>query len=76
MEDVPYASAVGSIMYAMVGSRQDLAYAVGLVSRYMGRPIKEHWSAVKWIMRYIRGAAGYGLTFTKGSDFLVRRFCD
>ncbi|XP_048604819.1 secreted RxLR effector protein 161-like [Brassica napus] len=76
MEDVPYASAVCSIMYAMVGSRPDLAYAVGLVSRYMGRPGKEHWSAVKWIMRYIRGAAGYGLTFTKCSDFLVRGFCD
>lgn len=42
MEDVPYASVVCSIMYAMVGSRPDLAYAVGLVSRYMGRPGKEH----------------------------------
>ena len=76
MEEVPYASAVGSIMYAMVGSRPDLAYAIGLVSRYMGKPGREHWAAVKWIMRYLRGAAGYSLVFTKGSDFLVRGFCD
>ena len=76
MEDIPYASAVGSIMYAMVGSRPDLAYAIGLVSRYMGKPGKEHWAAVKWIMRYLKGAAGYCLTFTRGQDFLVRGFCD
>lgn len=71
MEEVPYASAVEIIMYDMVGSRPDLAYAVGLVSRYMGRPGKEHWAAVKWIMRYLRGTTGYSLVFTKGSDFLV-----
>lgn len=76
MEDIPYASAVGSIMYAMVGSRPDLVYAVGLVSRYMGRPSKDHWSAVKWIMRYVKGAASQCLTFTKGSNFLVKGFCD
>ena len=42
MEDIPYASAVGSLMYAMVGSRPDLAYGLGLVSRYMGNPGTEH----------------------------------
>lgn len=43
-------------MYAMVGSKPDLAYAVGLVCRYMSKPARSHWSAVKWIMRYIKGA--------------------
>lgn len=38
MEDIPYASTVGSLMYAMVGSRPDIAHAVGLVSRFMGNP--------------------------------------
>lgn len=76
MRKVPYSSAVGSLMYAMVGSRPDLAYAVGLVCRYMSKPGKEHWLAVKWIMRYIKGALGINLTFTRGSDFKVRGYCD
>ena len=44
---VPYSSAVGSLMYAMVCSRLDLSYAMSLVSRYMANPDKEHWNAVQ-----------------------------
>ncbi|CAA7042916.1 unnamed protein product [Microthlaspi erraticum] len=51
MEKVPYQSAVGSLMYSMIGTRPDLAYAVGLVCRFMSKPIKEHWLGVKWILR-------------------------
>ena len=39
---VPYASAVGSLMYAMVCTRPDIAHAVGVVSRYMENPVKEN----------------------------------
>ena len=53
MKTVPYANAVGSLMYSMICTRPDLAYPVGIVSRFMGNPIKEHWLGVKWIMRYI-----------------------
>ena len=53
MSRVPYSSVVGSLMYAMVCSRPDLAYAV---SRYMEKPSKEHWQAVHWIMRYLCGS--------------------
>ena len=49
MTRVPYASAVGSLMYAMVCTRPDIAHAVGVVSRYMSNPGMEHWEAVKWI---------------------------
>ena len=55
MEKISYQSAVGSIMYAMVGTRLDLAYSVGLISRLMTKPLKEHWQAVKWVLRYIKG---------------------
>ena len=57
MKKVPYASAVGSLMYAMVCTRPDIAHAVGVVSRYLSNPSKEHWSAVKWILRYLRGTS-------------------
>ena len=49
-EEIPYSSVVGSVMYAIVGSRPDLAYRVGLVSRYMSRPGELHWEAVKWLL--------------------------
>lgn len=65
MDSVPYASAVGSLMYVMVGSRPDLAFAVGLVSRFMSKPGREHWEAVKWILRYLQGAKEVCPTFTK-----------
>ena len=42
MKTVPYSSAVGSIMYSMVCTRPDVAHGVGVVSRFMGNPGREH----------------------------------
>ncbi|PKA59207.1 Retrovirus-related Pol polyprotein from transposon TNT 1-94 [Apostasia shenzhenica] len=47
MTKVPYASAVGSLMYAMVSTIPDISFAVGVVSRFMANPGSEHWEAVK-----------------------------
>nr|GEW90171.1 retrovirus-related Pol polyprotein from transposon TNT 1-94 [Tanacetum cinerariifolium] len=66
MPRVPYSSAVGSLMYAMVCTRPDLAYAVSVVSRYMHNPGKIHWEAVKCIIRYLKGTSNIGLSFEKG----------
>ena len=63
MQKVPYASAVGSLMYAMVCTRPDIAHAVGTVSRFLSNPGKEHWNAVKWILRYLRGTSSLKLCF-------------
>ena len=63
MSQVPYSSAVGSLMYAMVCTRPDISHAVSVVSRYMGRPGKAHWEAVKWILRYLKGTADVGLLY-------------
>ena len=63
---VPYASAVGSLMYTMVCTRPDIAHAMGDVSRYMANPGKEHWEAVKWLLRYLRGTSSTSLCFGKG----------
>ena len=54
MSRVPYACAIGSLMYAMVCTHPDIAYAVSVVSRFMSKPGKEHWKAVQWILRYLR----------------------
>ncbi|KAD5961972.1 hypothetical protein E3N88_13445 [Mikania micrantha] len=75
MAKVPYASAVGSLMYAMVCTRPDIAHAVGVVSRYMSNPGKEHWEAVKWLLRYLKGTSKMGLCF-KGKDTVLRGYTD
>ena len=66
MQNIPYASAVGSLMYAMVCTRSDIAHVVGVVSRFLSNPGKEHWTAVKWILRYLRGTSRICLCF--GTD--------
>lgn len=76
MKKIPYQNAVGSIMYAMVGTRPDLAYVVGVISRFMSRPIKEHWQAVKWALRYIKSSVDTRLSFKSKGDFVVRGYCD
>ena len=58
-----YSLAVGSLMYAMVCTQPDIAHAVGVVSRFMVNPGKDHWEAVKWIFRYLRGSSKLFLTF-------------
>jgi len=61
MSEIRYASVLGSLMYAMVCTRRDIAYSVGVVSRFLANPGKEHWNAVKWILRYIKGSIDYCL---------------
>src|SRR3954464_15405009 len=65
MSRVPYASAVESLIYAMVCIMPDLAFAVSSVSLFMSNPGKQHWEAMKWIFRYLRGTAKLGLEFRK-----------
>ena len=60
---VPYASAVGSLMYVMVCTRLDIAHAVGVVSRFLSNPGKNHWTIIKWILRYLRGTSKVCLCF-------------
>ncbi|KAG8489513.1 hypothetical protein CXB51_017534 [Gossypium anomalum] len=71
MSHVPYSSAVGSLMYAMVCSRPDLSYAVSAVSRYMANPGKEHWKVVQWILRYLRGTTDVCLQFGRTEDGVI-----
>ena len=51
MSRIPYASAIGSIMYAMLCTRPDVAYAISLTSRYQADPGESHWAAVKTILK-------------------------
>ena len=67
MSRIPFASAVGSLMYAMLCTRPDICYAVGIVSRYQSDPGEEHWIAVKHIINYLRRTRDYMLVYSSGS---------
>ena len=54
---IPYASAVGSLMYALVCTRPDIGYAVGVVDQFMSNLGSDHWAIVKWILRYLKGTS-------------------
>ena len=71
MSRIPYASAVGSLMYAMLCTRPDICYAVGVVSRYQSDPGEEHWIAVKHILKYLRRTRDYMLVYSSGSVFFI-----
>ncbi|GJZ37344.1 retrovirus-related pol polyprotein from transposon TNT 1-94 [Tanacetum coccineum] len=77
MSKVPYANAVGSLKYLMVGTA-DIAYAVSVVSRYLANPGKIHWEAVKWILKYLRGTVNVGLVYGthRGNHVDVTGFVD
>ena len=54
MEKITYASAIGSIMYAMLCTRPDVAFALSVTSRFQANPGESHWEAVKCILKYLR----------------------
>ena len=66
-----YQSAVGSLMYAMLGTRPDIAYAVSVVSRFSSNPTKTHVGAVKRIFRYLRSTVHWQLTYQGALDDLT-----
>ena len=67
MSRMLFASAVGSLMYAMLCTRPDICYAVGIVSRYQSDPGEEQWIALKHILKYLRRTRNYMLVYSSGS---------
>jgi hypothetical protein len=59
----PYQQAVGSLMYAMLCTRPDLAYPISVLSQHMANPNMEHWMAVKRIFQYLQGTLQMKLQF-------------
>lgn len=62
-QEIPYREAVGSLMYLMLASRPDIAFAVGQVSQFCENPKPEHWNAVRRIFAYLQGTASYDIRF-------------
>ena len=59
----PYREAVGSLMYAAIGTRPDISFAVNQVARFCDNPGPPHWEAVKRIFCYLKGTRDFWLVF-------------
>ncbi|CAM8998355.1 unnamed protein product [Rhodiola kirilowii] len=70
-----YAKVIGSLMFLMNCTRPDIAFAVSRLSRYTHNPSGEHWSALKHLLRYLRGTLEWGLNF-RGFPLVLEGYCD
>lgn len=58
-----YRALVGTLLYMSTKTRPDIAHAVGMLSRYMNAPTKQHWDASKQVLRYLKGTQDLGLVY-------------
>src|SRR6266481_9032641 len=60
---MPYAKAIGSLMYAAIQTQPDIAFAVQHLSQYTPHPAQAHWATVKCILRYLKGTRDEGIVY-------------
>ncbi|GKF36938.1 hypothetical protein Tco_0113696 [Tanacetum coccineum] len=75
MKNVPYASAVGSIMYAVRCTRPDVAFAQSITSRFQHNPGEPHWTAMKNILKYLRNTKDMFLVYGGNPEAELRFDC-
>ncbi|GKC69999.1 hypothetical protein Tco_1115882 [Tanacetum coccineum] len=75
MQNVPYASAVGSIMYAVICTRPDVAFAQNITSRFQHNPREPHWTAMKIILKYLRNTIDMLLVYGGNLEAEIRVDC-
>ncbi|PKI69339.1 hypothetical protein CRG98_010273 [Punica granatum] len=75
MSHVPYAPAIGSLMYVMLCTRSDIAYAVSMTSRYRSNSGPDHWTAIKNILKYLRRTKEIVLVYG-GGELRLDEFTD
>ena len=71
MSKIPYASAIGSIMYAMLCTRPDVSYTLSTTSKYQSDPGESHQTTVKNILKYLRRTKDAFLLYGGKEDKLV-----
>ena len=71
LKGIPYALAIGSLMYANTCTRPDICFVVGMLGRFHSNLGMEHWKAVKKVMRYLQGTKDYMLTYRRSEQLEV-----
>ncbi|GJT06834.1 hypothetical protein Tco_0841296 [Tanacetum coccineum] len=75
MKNVPYASTVGSIMYAVRCTRHDVAFEQNITSRFQQNPDELYWTAVKNILKYLRNTKDMFLVYGGNPSTELRVDC-
>ena len=76
MKAVSYASAVGSLQYAQVCTRPNLAFVTRILGRYQSNLGIEHWRMVKKALRYVQGTKGIMLTYKRSDSLHIEGYSD
>ena len=76
MKVVPYASAIGSIMYAMMCTRPDVCLAISLAGRNQSNPRVDHWTVVKNILKYRKRTKDMFLVYGGDKELVVNGYID
>ena len=76
MINIPYRSAIGSLMYLSTCTRPDISAAVSELSKFSQNPGAAHWEGVKRVLRYVSGTVGEGLMYKRGAQVGVWGYSD
>ncbi|XP_070020574.1 secreted RxLR effector protein 161-like [Nicotiana sylvestris] len=76
MKNIPYAFVVGSFMYALVCTRPDTTFVVGMLGRYRSNPCLDHQRAAKKVLIYLRGTKYYMLMYKRSDNLEVIDYSD
>ena len=71
MNNVPYRAAVGALIYVGNATRPDISFAVHQAARFNSNPLPAHWSAVKRVLRYLKGTQSLGIWLGGGGEEVV-----
>jgi len=66
-----YNSCIGGLLYLSVRTRPDICYAVNYLSQFNSAPSEQHWTAVKRVLRYLKGTMNFGILYTRNQSNVV-----
>jgi hypothetical protein len=76
MDDKPYRSILGSVMWGQLATHPDLSFSVSLLARFQANPGIQHWNMLMHVVGYIKNTLDYGLTYSCNSDISPVAFAD
>ncbi|GKA24422.1 zinc finger, CCHC-type containing protein [Tanacetum coccineum] len=63
VDQLKYSRTIGCLMYAMISTRPDIAYAIGRLSRFTSNPSRPNWKAITRVFKYLKGTMNYSLSY-------------
>ncbi|KAI5317166.1 hypothetical protein L3X38_036873 [Prunus dulcis] len=76
MQDKPYASLVGSVMYAQVYTRTDIAFPISVLGRFQSNPGQAHWIAGNKVLKYLQRTKDYKLGYRRSQNLELIGYAD